>query len=109
MKILLDENMPRKLRYRFGPDHHVATVQDMGWTSKENGELLQLLLTAGFEVFITGDRKMRYEQNWRRYPIPVLVLSAPDNKYESYLPFIPQVLALLETGAAPGPTVLTSM
>ena len=106
MKILLDENMPRKLRYRFGDDHEVATVQDMGWDSKENGELLRVLLEAGFGVFITGDAKMQYEQNWKQYPIPVLVLQARDNKYETYLPFVPQVLALLAAGAPPGPTVL---
>ena len=108
MKILLDENVPRKLRYRFGEGYHVATVKDMGWDSKKNGDLLQVLLTAGFEAFITGDGKMRYEQNWKRYPIPVLVLQAHDNTYETYLPFVPQILALLASGAAPGPHIISS-
>lgn len=39
MKILLDENMPAKVKYDFGKDHEVKTVKDMGWLGKKNGEL----------------------------------------------------------------------
>lgn len=40
MKILLDENMPTKVKYDFGESHEVRTVRDMGWLGKKNGELL---------------------------------------------------------------------
>ncbi len=39
MKILLDENMPTKVKYDFGEDYLVSTVKDMGWLGKKNGEL----------------------------------------------------------------------
>ena len=108
MKLLFDENMPRKLRHRFRPHgHEVVTVQDLGWSGKPNGELLRLMQSLGVEAMITGDRKMLYEQNWQQYPLPVLVLRVRRNRYEEYLALMPQILALLAAGAPPGPTVLT--
>ena len=108
MRLLFDENMPRKLRHRFRPHHHeVVTVQDLGWSGKTNGELLQLMQSLGIGAFITGDRKMLHEQNWQQYPLPVLVLKVRRNRYENYLALIPQILALLAAGAPPGPTILT--
>ncbi len=62
MKLLLDEDMPRKLRYRFA-SHEVVSVQDLGWRGKENGELLGLMLKAGLQAIVTGDKNMPYQQN----------------------------------------------
>ena len=45
MKVLLDENIPRKLKYRFGEQHEVLTVPDMGWTGIKNGDLLKRMKT----------------------------------------------------------------
>ncbi len=58
MKILLDENLPRKLRTVLG-SHEVLTVQEMSWTGKKNGELLALLYPEGFDVFLTCDKNTR--------------------------------------------------
>ncbi len=44
MKILLDENLPKKLKVDFGTEHEVKTVRDMGWLGKKNGELLGLIV-----------------------------------------------------------------
>ncbi|WP_299288121.1 hypothetical protein [uncultured Mucilaginibacter sp.] len=44
MKILLDENLPKKLKADFGTEHEVKTVRDMGWLGKKNGELLGLIV-----------------------------------------------------------------
>ncbi len=106
MKILLDENMPRKLRYRFGGAYEVVTVQDLGWSGKKNGELLRLMVEAGIDAFVTGDRRMLYEQNWQNHPLPVLVLRVQEDQYEDYLALMPQILALLAAGAPPGPSVI---
>lgn len=108
MKILFDENMPRKLRYRFGRDHEVVTVQELGWAGKSNGELLSLMLEIGIDVLISGDCKMCYEQNWRNYPLPVLLLKVKENQYEDYRALMPQILALLTAGAAPGPHIVAA-
>ena len=53
MKILLDESLPRKLRYDFGEEHEVLTVRDKGWLGKKNGELLKLMMEDEFELFVT--------------------------------------------------------
>ncbi len=50
MKILLDESLPRKLRYNFNEEHQVNTVRDMGWLGKKNGELLRLMTEKQFRV-----------------------------------------------------------
>ncbi len=63
MKLLLNEDLDVKLRYRFGPEHEVSTVRQQEWLGKKNGELLALMQNAGFEALITGDQNMPYQQN----------------------------------------------
>ena len=80
MKLLLDENVPRQLKMhinRVGSlPHEVYTVREKGWNGKTNGELLQLMLSDGFEGLITADKNLQHQQNFDKYPIPVIVLSA---------------------------------
>lgn len=61
MRILLDECIPRKLRNEF-PDHECRTVPEAGLAGKKNGALLSLAERAGFEVFLTMDKGLQYEQ-----------------------------------------------
>ena len=102
MKLLLDEDLDVKLRFRFGPEHEVQTVRQMEWLGKKNGELLGLMLAAGFEALITGDQNMPYQQNWQNYPLPVIVLAARPKRYDLHLKLIPQVLELLARPALVG-------
>lgn len=51
MKILLDENIPAKVKFDFGKGYDVFTVRDLNWLGKKNGELLGLAAFNGFEVF----------------------------------------------------------
>jgi len=99
MKLLLDENLDVKLRFRFGPTHEVMTVRQMDWLGKENGELLQLMQAHSFEVLITGDKNIQHQQNWQRYPLPVIVLVARPKIYTELVKLVPQVITLL---AQPG-------
>ncbi len=99
MKLLLDEQLPRRLSHRLAPAHDALTVQDMDWRGKKNGELLKLLVEHKFEAFLTADKKMRYEQNWQNYSVPVIFLDVPNLKYDTVKLLVPQVLALL---ARPG-------
>src|SRR5438046_1504532 len=96
MRILLDECVPRRLRREF-PDHEVHTVPEMGWSGKKNGELLQLMLPENFEVFLTVDQNLRYQQNLRTAHIAVVVLVAPSNRLADLLPLMPSILAALGT------------
>ena len=102
MKLLIDENLPKKLKIDF-PEHEIFTVSDMGWNSKKNGELLRLMLEKEFEILLTFDRNLQYQQNFARYPITVFVLNAEDNAYITLKPLIPIMHLYLKTGLKPGP------
>ena len=80
MKILLDENLPRKLKADFGPDFQVKTVRDMGWLGKKNGELLGLIAFNGFDFFVTIDKNLRHQQNLSKFNSSILLLLAMDNR-----------------------------
>lgn len=102
MKLLLDENLPVKLKYRFADAGFSAfTVRDMQWLGKENGQLLQLMLAEQFTVFITIDNNLSAQQNFANYPIRVIVLVARDNIYETIMEFFPAILTQLH-GGPPG-------
>jgi predicted nuclease of predicted toxin-antitoxin system len=78
MRILLDESLPRRLRGVFA-GHEVVTVVEAGWSSVRNGELLQLA-SADFDLFVTADQNLQYQQNLDALPISVAVLVARDNQ-----------------------------
>ena len=75
MRVLLDENLPHRLRSILQV-HEVATVAHMRWSGVKNGELLRLAETNGFEVFITADQNLRYQQNLDGRQLALVVLTA---------------------------------
>jgi predicted nuclease of predicted toxin-antitoxin system len=81
MRILLDESLPRRLRHTFA-GHEVVSVAEAGWSGVENGELLRLAATR-FDIFVTADQNLQYQQNLSALPIAVAVLAARNNKLES--------------------------
>ena len=93
MKILLDECVDR----RFAKDllgHFVKTVPQMGWATIKNGELLALA-EKEFDVFITVDRNLSFQQNLPKFNIAVLVLRAHSNRLADLKPLAPKVLSIL--------------
>jgi len=94
MKLLLDENLPHQLRLEL-PGHDVATTSFMQWSGIENGKLLRLAATSGFEVLVTNDRGLEYQQNLDQLPLSVVVLLAEANTIEAIRPLIPKLLATL--------------
>lgn len=103
MRILLDEQLPRQLVPYF-VGHDVRTTQEQRWAGKRNGELLKLALAAGFEILVTGDKNLEFQQNLKNSGLVVVVLVAPSNKLEDLLPRIPGALAAI-TAAKPGEVV----
>ena len=75
MKVLFDEDVPRKL-VRSLPRHEIHTVVDMEWGGIKNGALLKLLERERFNVFPTGDKNMETQQRLDGRPFAVLILSA---------------------------------
>ena len=74
MRILLDESLPIELRDEL-PQHSIRSVQEMGWSALKNGELLRRAVHH-FDVFVTADQNLQYQQNIKNLPIAVAVLGA---------------------------------
>jgi len=74
----------------------VKTVPQMGWSGVKNGELLALA-EKEFEVFITVDRNLSFQQNLPQFNIAVLVLHAPSNRLADLRPLAPKILSMLPT------------
>lgn len=75
MKVLFDEDVPRKLA-RSLPRHEIHTVVSMQWGGIKNGVLLTLIERESFDVFLTGDKNMENQQRLEGHPFAVLVMSA---------------------------------
>ena len=73
MRILFDHDVPRPLR-RHLTDHEVDTARERGWAELSNGELLNEAEREGYQVLITADQKMTYQQNIARRTFGVVVL-----------------------------------
>lgn len=96
MKILLDESLPRKLKYDFEEGHEVRTVRDMGWLGKKNGELLKLMTDNSFKLFVTVDKNLPYQQNLQKLPLTIIVLCAKNNTLETLKLLIPKYFSGLQ-------------
>ena len=72
MRVLLDENVDRKLKQAFNPAYEVKTVREQGWSGKQNGDLLRLA-AVGFDALVTLDRNMRHQQHLPRYDLAVVL------------------------------------
>lgn len=99
---MLDENLPKRLKDVLHP-HEVFTVRDMGWNGITNGALLKLMIENDFDAFLTFDKNLRYQQNFKQYQIPVLVLNAPDNSFLTLSKLKNGILKILSEKITPGP------
>ena len=96
MRVLLDENLPHKLRELFEEDTEVVTVSYRGWRGKENGELLRIAENE-FDAFITMDRGIPNQHNLSKIKIGIILLEAESNRFEDLAPLILQVNTVLKT------------
>ena len=94
MRLLLDECIDRRFAKELEVEHFVRTVPQMGWATKKNGELLTLAETE-FDVFITVDRNLSFQQNLPSFNIAVLILHAPSNRLADLRPLASSVLSNL--------------
>jgi len=91
VRVLLDEQLPRHLAREL-TKHQVRTVQEQGWAGLKNGELLQRAADAGFEIFVTADQNLEFQQNLARSRLGVVVLVAPSVALEDLRPLVPATL-----------------
>lgn len=96
-RVLFDENMPRKLR-RALPEFAIRTAQEEGWAGLENGNLLRHAV-ATFDVLLTADQRMQFQQNVSQFDIAVVVIQT----YDTTLPNLQKLLPALRRGIEDAP------
>lgn len=94
MKLLLDENLPGRLKQDFQMIE-AFTVREMGWEGIKNGQLLEKMRANGFDVLLTFDKNIQFQQNLDRLGVAVLILDTPGNKYSELRPLVGKVLNAL--------------
>ncbi len=94
-KVLLDENLPVKLKYRLQDVCEIYTVKDKGWNALENGALMNILQQDGFDYLITSDKNLQHQQNLAKYSMGFIVLSVINNNYETVLPLVDKIKKVL--------------
>lgn len=102
LRVLLDENVDRLLKPLFDSEFYVTTVQEEGWDGLRNGELLRATAEE-FDVFVTMDRNLPYQQNLNVLDLAVVVVHAVSNAFVEIAPLMPKINAAVreaETGAA---------
>ena len=96
MRVLLDENLPVDLAAEL-VGHDVATVSGLGWQGVKNGELLQRA-QGTFDVLVTMDRNLEFQQPVSSLDLCVVLALAPSNRMVHLRPIIPALLQAIETG-----------
>lgn len=97
MKVLVDECAPRALSvFLLEQGHECLTVQQAGWSGKQNGDLLNLAETA-FDVLVTIDANLRYQQTVSGRKIAVIVLTGRSNRVSDLSPLFARCVAALQT------------
>ena len=98
MLVLFDQATPVPLR-SFLREHKVETAYQRGWDKLKNGDLLKAAQEAGFEVLVTPDKNIRYQQNLTNYTIAIIVLGNP--QWPALRHYVDRVVAAVNT-AKPG-------
>ena len=99
MKIILDESVPQKLRLLIEGGHTVVTAWFQGWYGLKNGALLNAAEEAGFDLFITADQELSYQQNLTGRKVALIVLST--NNWDLIKAHIAEIMAAIN-GVTPG-------
>lgn len=95
MRILIDECLDWRIFHAFS-GHDCVSTQKMGWGGLTNGELLREA-EGEFDVLLTGDRNLSFQQNVSVFDIAVIILHSKSTQLHQTLPLIPKVLECLST------------
>jgi hypothetical protein len=104
VKVVINECVDRRLAGDI-VGHDVRTASQMGWTTIKDRELLALA-TGRFDVFVTVDRNLSFQQNLAPLPISVFVLYAKTNRLSDLKPLVPRLLAAIETAPRGGAHII---
>lgn len=88
-KILIDENLPRRLEIDFtDDDYNAIAISTQGWTGKKDKEMLELMVENKFDILLTADKSLQYEQNLDKYNIQILVVRTHNSRYAILKEFV---------------------
>ena len=105
MRLLLDENVPKKLKQDLTV-YDVYTVRELRQDGNEDEDMLRFLIDFNIDVFITCDKNLRFQQNLVRYPTPILILDTYTNAYPIIKSVVPQSVEALESSLPAGATLV---
>ena len=106
MNVLLDECLPRKLKRILEP-HICRTAPEVAFAGNKNGVLLGLVEASGFDVFVTMDTGIKYQQNLAGRTIAVIILRANSNRLKDVLALVPACMEMIQR-IQPGMAVIVS-
>ncbi len=99
MKVLFDQGVPVPLRKHL-PEHEVSTAFELGWNELSNGELIEAAENAIFDVLITTDQNLRYQQNLNNRTIAIVVLMSTSwPKIQTKLDVVSAVLETVQAAS----------
>jgi hypothetical protein len=107
VKVFLDECIDWRLSRDIG-GHEVKTARQMGWAAIKNGELLALA-SEHFDVFVTVDRNLSFQQNLTRLPIAVIVLQAATSRLADLRPLVQGLLSAIESAKHGAVTIVDGL
>ncbi|MDQ2666175.1 MAG: hypothetical protein M3Z05_09210 [Gemmatimonadota bacterium] len=99
LRVLLDESVPNDLLLQL-TGFDAVTVQSLGWAGMKNGVLLRAAGEAGFQVLVTVDRRLEYQQNIPKSGLGLIVLQARSTRMPDLLPLVPALRAALPSTRA---------
>jgi hypothetical protein len=99
LKIVFDQGVPKPLASHLIL-HQVSRAFKLGWAKKKNGELLALSESAGFDLLVTTDQRMRYQQNFFGRRLAIFVLGR--GNWPEIEPFVSQIVSTIDGISAPG-------
>lgn len=107
MRVLLDENVDRRLKRSFDDDFEVTTVTERRWSGMKNGELLRAA-EREYDALVTMDRNMEHQQNLGSVDLGVVLISARSNRRHDVEPVMPEVNRALRRVRSGELTTVTS-
>jgi predicted nuclease of predicted toxin-antitoxin system len=97
MKILIDEQLPTKLKQVFlDSNSEVFTVRDMKWLGTKNGELLKLMREHNFQILITNDKNLYYQQKISALQVCILNINCKTNRFDDVIEKIDAIKSKLK-------------
>lgn len=96
MKILLDECVTKRLKSHLN-EFEVSTVRELGLSGTKNGKLMTFCVENNFDILLTIDKNLMFQQNLERYPVTIVVLNSFTSKIEELIGFLPSLKSQIKT------------